>query len=224
MHYIFFQKIVWAVSEALGTHDIGIKHPQFKAFGASLCKIVKHQMPELLAKGPRQPGSTSDRMFHLAKQHSFAVIRGKSHEEIIKHILESAKLKPAKPPKGYVALEDFESHSNVSSSADTTSTAPRNILQDRIMNIETNSNSSHSRSSSISRSSNHSRSSSLRSPDSVRDSRFDENSKYRSIKRQIIFDDAEISKTHNTNRWQGIMPLNYRNKSRSNQSTIIHFR
>lgn len=158
-------------------------------------------MPELLAKGPRQPGSTSDRMFHLAKQHSFAVIRGKSHEEIIKKIMEDAKLKPAKPPKGYVALADSESRSSASNNSDTVSAPSRNILQDRIMNIESNSNSCHSRGSNISRSSNYSRGSSLRSPDSVRrDSRFDENSKYRSIKRQIIFDDAEISKTHNTNR------------------------
>lgn len=163
------KKLLWAVSEALRTQQIGMSHPKFRTFAPILCKIVKHLMPDLLSKGPRQPGSTSDRMLRIARQHVFAVTRGKNFDDILQQIKETeANFKNLKQPTGYVPPESFKSDEKL-----------KNVLQDKVLNIESNMKI-------------------VRSPDSKVGLR-DENNKAR-IKRQILFDDIDTTKNLNTNR------------------------
>ncbi|GLV40568.1 minus [Carabus blaptoides fortunei] len=165
------KKLLWAVSEALRTQQISMSHPQFRTYASILCKVVKYLMPDLLNNGPRQPGSTSDRMLRIARQHCYAVTRGKSFEEIIQVAKEaSANLKNLKPPTGYVSLEQAKA------------VQVKNVLQDKVMNIESNS-------------------AKKRSPVEMKvDTKIDENNKLRNIRRQIIFDDNEITKSCNPHR------------------------
>lgn len=149
-----------------------MSHPKFRTFASILCKVVKHLVPDLLSNGPRQPGSTSDRMLRIAKQHVFAVTRGKSYDEVIQQAKEANEnLKNLRQPTGYVPLDNFKSEEKKRHD---------NILQDKVMNIENNQSKN-----------------SLKSPDYSLGR--DENNKAR-IKRQILFDDVDNSKSLNTSR------------------------
>lgn len=131
-------------------------------------------MPDLLANGPRQPGSTSDRMLRIARQHCYAVTRGKTYEEILQQAKEAnVNLKNLKPPTGYVSLEQAKA------------VQVKNVLQDKVMNIESNSAKKRS---------------SPRREEMKADTKIDENNKLRNIRRQIIFDDNEITKSCNPHR------------------------
>ncbi|XP_072764064.1 uncharacterized protein Mi [Anoplolepis gracilipes] len=64
------KKLLWAVAEALRCKGIGMNHPKFKEYAASLARIIKKFMPDLENRNiPRKPGSTTDRMLKLAKHH-----------------------------------------------------------------------------------------------------------------------------------------------------------
>ncbi|XP_029170322.1 uncharacterized protein LOC114940011 [Nylanderia fulva] len=69
------KKLLWAVAEALRYKGIGMNHPKFKQYAASLARIIKKYMPDLENRNiPRKPGSTTDRMLKLAKQHVLLLI------------------------------------------------------------------------------------------------------------------------------------------------------
>lgn len=139
-----------------------MSHPKFRSYAPVLCKVVKHLMPDLMSNGPRQPGSTSDRMLRIARQHVFAVTRGKTYEEIIQTAKEQIdNLKNLKQPVGYVPPESHKSEDRANC-----------VLQDKSLNIENNQKAP------------------VKSPVTKRTGR-DENSKAR-IKRQIIFDDVDV--------------------------------
>lgn len=99
------KKLQWAVYEALKTQKIGVSHPQYKAFACCLARVTRRFLPNLSANAPRPEGGTSERMLRIARQHVFAVTRGKSVDEIIQNVLESrSKIQPR--PVGYVGLDD----------------------------------------------------------------------------------------------------------------------
>ncbi|XP_050455922.1 uncharacterized protein LOC126853864 [Cataglyphis hispanica] len=69
------KKLLWAVAEALRCKGIGMNHPKFKQYAASLARIIKKFMPDLENRNiPRKPGSTTDRMLKLAKHHVLFLI------------------------------------------------------------------------------------------------------------------------------------------------------
>ncbi|XP_070164683.1 uncharacterized protein Mi [Polyergus mexicanus] len=69
------KKLLWAVAEALRCKGIGMSHPKFKQYAASLARIIKKFMPDLENRNiPRKPGSTTDRMLKLAKHHVLFLI------------------------------------------------------------------------------------------------------------------------------------------------------
>lgn len=73
--FIYFQKLLWAVAEALRSKGIGMSHPRFKQYASNLARTIKKYMPDLENKNiPRRPGSTSDRMLRLAKHHVLLII------------------------------------------------------------------------------------------------------------------------------------------------------
>lgn len=77
--FAFFQKLLWAVTEALRGKGIGMSHPQFKQYASNLARTVKKLMPDLENKNiPRKPGGTSDRMLKLAKHHVLFIVETKA--------------------------------------------------------------------------------------------------------------------------------------------------
>lgn len=99
------KKLQWAVYEALKTQKIGVNHPQYKTYACNLARVTRRFLPNLSANVPRPEGGTSERMLRIARQHVFAVTRGKTVDEIIQNVLESrAKILPK--PIGYVSVDD----------------------------------------------------------------------------------------------------------------------
>lgn len=102
--FCLFQKLQWAVYEALKSRNIGINHPQFKTFASVLARVTRRFLPNLSANVPRPEGGTSERMLKIARQYVFAVTKGKTVDEIVQEA-ENSKLRQKKPV-GYVSVED----------------------------------------------------------------------------------------------------------------------
>lgn len=69
------KKLLWAVADVLRCKGIGMNHPKFKQYAASLARIIKKQMPDLENRNiPRKSGSTTERMLKLARQHVLFLI------------------------------------------------------------------------------------------------------------------------------------------------------
>lgn len=79
-----FQKLQWAVYEALRAHNVGPTHENFKMFASILARAVRRLIYHMnsAVSGPLV-GSTSERMLRFARRHVLAVIKGASVEEII---------------------------------------------------------------------------------------------------------------------------------------------
>lgn len=52
------KKLLWAVAEALRSHNIGMSHPQFKTYAAVLARLTR----KLLSEDKQTTGSTSEKM------------------------------------------------------------------------------------------------------------------------------------------------------------------
>lgn len=52
------KKLLWAVAEALRSHNIGMSHPQFKTHAAVLARLTK----KLISEDKQKTGSTSEKM------------------------------------------------------------------------------------------------------------------------------------------------------------------
>ena len=79
---LFFQKLLWAVAEALRGKGIDMRDPRFKQCASQLARTVRKYLPDLENKNvPRKSGSTSDRMLKLAKHHVLLIVEAKSTEK-----------------------------------------------------------------------------------------------------------------------------------------------
>lgn len=70
-------------------------------FASILARVTRRFLPNLSGNAPRPEGGTSERMLRIARQHVFAVTRGKTVDEIIQSVQESRAKIPVKPT-GYV--------------------------------------------------------------------------------------------------------------------------
>lgn len=77
------KKLQWAVYEALRSQQVGLSHPNFKQYAATLARVTRRFLPNLSSNAPRPEGGTSERMLRIARQHVFAVTKGKTVEEIL---------------------------------------------------------------------------------------------------------------------------------------------
>lgn len=115
--------------EALKSRNIGVSHPQFKTFASVLARVTRRFLPNLSANVPRPEGGTSERMLRIARQHVFAVTKGKTVDEIVQET-EINRLKHRKPT-GYVsAAENAFCKGNASSLSQAGN--KENVLQDNI--------------------------------------------------------------------------------------------
>lgn len=71
-----------------------------------LARVTRRFLPNLSANAPRPEGGTSDRMLRIARHHSYAVVKGKSVDEIIQEYHKSRVVRTQKP-QGYVGIEDY---------------------------------------------------------------------------------------------------------------------
>lgn len=101
---VIFQKLQWAVYEALKSRSIGISHPKFKTYASVLARVTRRFLPNLSANAPRPEGGTSEKMLRIARQHVHAVISGKSVDEIVLEV--EVNKNRARRPVGYVGPGD----------------------------------------------------------------------------------------------------------------------
>ncbi|CAH2042222.1 unnamed protein product, partial [Iphiclides podalirius] len=154
------KKLLWAVSEALRVHGWRMSSPGFREKASALAQLTRRllTLPPHAARLAAPKLSTSETMLKLARQYVFAIIQGRSIEECYQE--EQAKLAsdPAKL-SGYISATAYQqlkgrqppatltsqikenSCSSVSFRQETKS-ATKNILQDKLVNIDSNSNSS----------------------------------------------------------------------------------
>ncbi|XP_044740118.1 uncharacterized protein LOC123301446 [Chrysoperla carnea] len=105
------KKMLWAISTALRTQNIGMSHPNFKTYASVLSQICKRLLSDLLPGQTRLPGSVNERMSKIAHQHVYAVVKGKTVDEIVDEVKTKSILLSQKP-KGYIAPDNFNLDGN----------------------------------------------------------------------------------------------------------------
>ncbi|XP_062542755.1 uncharacterized protein LOC134210627 [Armigeres subalbatus] len=100
------KKLLWAVSQALQTKQISMKHENFRKFASVLAHVVKKLFLEF---NDHSVSSTSEKMLRLAHKHLFDVLQGQTAEDIYQR--ERTRLLNAKnliKPHGYISPEEYE--------------------------------------------------------------------------------------------------------------------
>lgn len=100
------KKLLWAVSQALQTKQISMKHENFRKFASVLAHVVKKLFLEF---NDHSVSSTSEKMLRLAHKHMFDVLQGQTAEDIYQR--ERNRLLNAKnliKPHGYISPEEYE--------------------------------------------------------------------------------------------------------------------
>ncbi|XP_050093779.1 uncharacterized protein LOC126576515 [Anopheles aquasalis] len=100
------KKLLWAVSQALQTKQITVKHESFKQHASNLVRIVKKLFLEF---NDNSINSTSEKLLRLANKHAFEVIQGKSVDDI--YFREKTRILNARNMtklKGYIGPDEYE--------------------------------------------------------------------------------------------------------------------
>uniref|UniRef100_A0A2M4BCD0 Uncharacterized protein n=1 Tax=Anopheles marajoara TaxID=58244 RepID=A0A2M4BCD0_9DIPT len=100
------KKLLWAVSQALQSKQITVKHESFKQHASNLVRVVKKLFLEF---NDNSINSTSEKLLRLANKHVFEVIQGKSVDDI--YFREKTRILNARNmPKlrGYIGPDEYE--------------------------------------------------------------------------------------------------------------------
>ncbi|XP_035791262.1 uncharacterized protein LOC118466284 [Anopheles albimanus] len=100
------KKLLWAVSQALQSKQITVKHESFKQHASILVRVVKKLFLEF---NDNSINSTSEKLLRLANKHVFEVIQGKSVDEI--YFREKTRILNARNMtklQGYIGPEEYE--------------------------------------------------------------------------------------------------------------------
>uniref|UniRef100_A0A1Q3EZP9 Uncharacterized protein n=1 Tax=Culex tarsalis TaxID=7177 RepID=A0A1Q3EZP9_CULTA len=114
------KKLLWAVSQALQSKQISVKHEQFKAYASSLARVVKRLFLEF---NDQTVASTSEKLLRLANKNVFDVIQGRSVDDI--YLREKTRLLNARNQtklQGYIAPEEYEQRKQAIRRSTSTST------------------------------------------------------------------------------------------------------
>ncbi|CAH2089392.1 unnamed protein product [Euphydryas editha] len=161
LNEIHKKKLLWAVTEALRLHGWRMSSPGFREKASALARLTRKlfTLPTHAAKLAAPQLSTSDTMFKLARQYVFAIIQGRTvdecfQDEQIKLANESTKI------TGYISASAYQQLKNKQMTSTFTSqikentfnegslkheqprSGTKNVLQDKLVNIDSNSNSS----------------------------------------------------------------------------------
>ncbi|XP_044745392.1 uncharacterized protein LOC123307229 [Coccinella septempunctata] len=97
------KKLQWAVYDSLKDQNITTAHPQFKDFACVLARVTRRC---IVSSNIRLEGSgTSEKILRVARRHVYAVVKGKSVEEIMSEV-HKTRVKNIKP-QGYIAPQDY---------------------------------------------------------------------------------------------------------------------
>ncbi|XP_044264787.1 uncharacterized protein LOC123011432 [Tribolium madens] len=94
------KKLQWAVYESLRLQNVTPTHPQYKVFASVLARVTRKFLP-----GLKFEGRTTEKMFRIARHHSYAVVKGKTVDEIVNEYVKN-RIKNQKP-QGYIGIEEF---------------------------------------------------------------------------------------------------------------------
>ncbi|XP_013162506.1 PREDICTED: uncharacterized protein LOC106113993 [Papilio xuthus] len=163
LNEIHKKKLLWAVSEALRARGWRMSSPGFREKAAALARLTKRllTLPPHAARLAAPALSTSETMLKLARQYVYAIIQGRTVEECfqdeqIKLANESNKISGYISPKAYHQMKTRQvsasatltsqikenTCSNLSIRQEQPKSSSKNILQDKLVNIDSNSNSS----------------------------------------------------------------------------------
>ncbi|KAJ0174218.1 hypothetical protein K1T71_010364 [Dendrolimus kikuchii] len=156
------KKLLWAVSEALRVHGWRMSSPGFREKASSLARLTRKllTLPPHAAKLAAPKLSTSETMLKLARQYVFAIIQGRTVDDCFQE--EQLKLTNETNSKisGYISANAYqqlkakqnapttftsqikENTCNEILRQEQTKCSTKNILQDKMINIDSNSNSS----------------------------------------------------------------------------------
>ncbi|XP_049877158.1 uncharacterized protein LOC126374545 [Pectinophora gossypiella] len=155
------KKLLWAVSEALRVHGWRMSSPGFREKASALARLTRRllSLPPHAARLAAPKVSTSETMLKLARQYVFAIIQGRTvedcfEEEQVKIANESTKITGYISATAYQQLKTKQATSTLTLTSqvkenfdkpvkqEQSRSASKNILQDKLVNIDTNSNSS----------------------------------------------------------------------------------
>lgn len=114
------KKLLWAVSQALQSKQISVKHEQFKAYASNLARVVKRLFLEF---NDQTVASTSEKLLRLANKNVFDVIQGRSVDDI--YLREKTRILNARNQtklQGYIAPEEYEQRKQLMRRSTSTST------------------------------------------------------------------------------------------------------
>uniref|UniRef100_A0A2M4AKU5 Uncharacterized protein n=1 Tax=Anopheles triannulatus TaxID=58253 RepID=A0A2M4AKU5_9DIPT len=100
------KKLLWAVSQALQSKQITVKHESFKQHASNLVRVVKKLFLEF---NDNSINSTSEKLLRLANKHVFEVIQGKSVDDI--YFREKTRILNARNStklQGYIGPDEYE--------------------------------------------------------------------------------------------------------------------
>lgn len=114
------KKLLWAVSQALQSKQISVKHEQFKTYASNLARVVKRLFLEF---NDQTVASTSEKLLRLANKNVFDVIQGRTVDDI--YLREKTRLLNARNHtklQGYIAPEEYEQRKQLMRRSTSTST------------------------------------------------------------------------------------------------------
>lgn len=155
------KKLLWAVSEALRVHGWRMSSAGFREKAEALARLTRRllTLPPHAAKFASPKLSTSETMLKLARQYVFAIIQGRSIEDCFQE--EQMKLANDGSSKlsGYISANAYQQfkarqaapstltsqikeNCNGSFKQDQPRSGSKNVLQDKLINVDSSSNSS----------------------------------------------------------------------------------
>lgn len=100
------KKLLWAVSQALQSKQISVKHENFKQLASNLARVVKRLFLEF---NDHSVSSTSEKLLRLAHKHVFEVIQGQNVDDIyLKEKTRIMNTRNSIKPQGYISPEEYE--------------------------------------------------------------------------------------------------------------------
>ncbi|KAJ8717149.1 hypothetical protein PYW08_005548 [Mythimna loreyi] len=156
------KKLLWAVSEALRVHGWRMSSPGFREKASALARLTRRllALPPHAAKLAAPKLSTSETMLKLARQYVFAIIQGRTVDECFQEEQMKIANETNNKVSGYIsanAYQQMRARQTITSTStsqikenthssgikqDQPKSGSKNILQDKLVNIDSNSNSS----------------------------------------------------------------------------------
>ncbi|XP_037961831.2 uncharacterized protein LOC105382828 [Plutella xylostella] len=155
------KKLLWAVSEALRVHGWRMQSPGFREKASLLARLTRRllALPPHRARLAAPAHSTSETMLKIARMYVFAIIQGRSVDECFQEEQTRLANESNQKVSGYISASAYQQIKNKTATStlsqsqikentcdgikhDQPRSGSKNILQDKLLNVDSNSNSS----------------------------------------------------------------------------------